>query len=58
MGVTDVGFVEFSGGVEKPRPDIFQSDCHDDQYVALKVRMALLLPTLALIKIASGVRLA
>lgn len=27
MGVTDVGFVEFSGGVEKPSPEIFQSDC-------------------------------
>jgi len=26
MGVTDVGFVVFSGGVEKPKPEIFQSD--------------------------------
>lgn len=26
MGVTDVGLVELSGGVEKPKPDIFQSD--------------------------------
>jgi len=31
MGVTEVGLVEFSGGVEKPRPEIFQSDCHGDQ---------------------------
>jgi hypothetical protein len=31
MGITEVGFVEFSGGVEKPRPEIFQSDYHGRQ---------------------------
>jgi hypothetical protein len=27
MGCTEVGFVEFSGGLENARPLIFQSDC-------------------------------
>ena len=58
MGVTDVGFVEFSGGVEKPRPDIFQSDCHNDQQGVRGCMYNIVVPTLALMKIASGVRLA
>lgn len=56
MGVTEVGFVEFSGGVENPRPEIFQSDCHVHQRNTGEEE--LVLPTLALMKIASGVRLA
>ena len=28
MGATEVGLLEFSAGPEKPRPEIFQSDCH------------------------------
>lgn len=57
MGVTEVGFVEFSGGVANPSPEIFQSDCHDHQqeYASKGI---LVLPTLALMKIASGVRFA
>jgi hypothetical protein len=31
MGITEVGLEEFSGGVENPRPEIFQSDYHDHQ---------------------------
>jgi hypothetical protein len=56
MGMTDVGFVEFSGGVENPRPEIFQSDCHNHQQ--RKCKRGAALPTLALMKMASGVRLA
>ncbi len=56
MGVTEVGFVEFSGGVQKPRPEIFQSDWLVHQQNTLITE--LVLPTLALMKIASGVRLA